>query len=854
MNQLKRIYKLIVVNIVAFICLLFSPNLVIADTIIYGMNAYGSMDVVEINLGLGTHQITGEAAFQNQAIDQDPETGYIYYFEWTDSGDEFAYWDPATATNTIVRAYNPAPQLYAKQMAFSPDGTLYILDNDDGLYTIDKHTGDLTFLGYVSGLETGEWSRTGDFAFDPDGRLYVATYQRLYEVDLDTLLATELYSNMLQGQEVWSGLAYCNGILYASNIKLPIEISDIYSIDPATGTVNRLLTTQIVLNDLSSCPSSLQNNTPPVLDPIGDQTISEGEVLEFTLTALDSDGDALTYAASDLPPGSILNPTTGTFIWTPGASDNGEHTILFRVTDDGTPFRSDTEQIRITVNTPSTPGTITLEGEGDTEDTMLISGSYSTSNFGSSDNLYIGSAGISLRSLLKWDLSAIPPGSTIISAEMSLYSYQNHSGGGITINAHRMLQPWVEGSRVNQAGQQDNPPSATWGDYGNGGVWDEPGAGGTADRDSSILSSTTNSGTGWYSWSLTSAIQHWMDGDWDNDGLILVSDNEGANNLKIFRTSEYADVSLRPKLVIEYQELPVENRPPVLNPMEPMIVDEGDLIEFTVTASDVDGDALTYSASDLPAGALFNPETQTFSWTPGPGDLGLHVVQFQVTDDGIPFLSDSGQINITVNPQSTSVTITLEGSGDTEDTMLIGGSYSSSNFGASNNLYIGSAGFALRGLLKWDLSVIPPGSTIVSAEMSLYSYQNYSGGGITINAHRMLQPWVEGSQVDQAGQQDSPPSATWVDYGNSGLWDEPGAGGTADRDSSILSSTTNSGTGWYSWSLTSTIQHWVDGDWDNNGLVLLSDDESSNNLKIFRTSEYTNASFRPSLTIEYIQP
>ena len=108
------------------------------------------------------------------------------------TGDEFAYWDPATGTNTIVRTYDPTPQLYAKQMAFSPEGTRYILDNDDKLYTIDKYTGNLTFMGIVTGLESGDRGRTGDLAFDPDGRLYVVTYRNLYELDFDTLTTTML--------------------------------------------------------------------------------------------------------------------------------------------------------------------------------------------------------------------------------------------------------------------------------------------------------------------------------------------------------------------------------------------------------------------------------------------------------------------------------------------------------------------------------------------------------------------------------------------------------------------------------------------------------------------------------------
>jgi len=94
------------------------------------------------------------------------------------------------------------------------------------------------------------------------------------------------------------------------------------------------------------------------------------------------------------------------------------------------------------------------------------------------------------------------------------------------------------------------------------------------------------------------------------------------------------------------------NRPPVLNTIGAKSVDEGSLLEFTITASDPDGDTLTYSASNLPTGASFDPATQTFSWTPGYGDTGNHDVLFAITDDSTPPLSDSETVTITVVPES----------------------------------------------------------------------------------------------------------------------------------------------------------------------------------------------------------
>jgi hypothetical protein len=90
---------------------------------------------------------------------------------------------------------------------------------------------------------------------------------------------------------------------------------------------------------------------------------------------------------------------------------------------------------------------------------------------------------------------------------------------------------------------------------------------------------------------------------------------------------------------------PPPNRAPVLEPIGDKTVDEGQLLQFAVSASDPDGDPLTYSASNLPQGASF--DNQTFAWTPDYEQAGIyHNIHFQVSDGS---LSDSEDITITVN-------------------------------------------------------------------------------------------------------------------------------------------------------------------------------------------------------------
>jgi tripartite motif-containing protein 71 len=90
------------------------------------------------------------------------------------------------------------------------------------------------------------------------------------------------------------------------------------------------------------------------------------------------------------------------------------------------------------------------------------------------------------------------------------------------------------------------------------------------------------------------------------------------------------------------------NRPPVMATIGNKTVDEDKTLEFTISATDPDENevALSFAASNIPAGAAFNPATRTFSWTPGYDQAGEYTVVFTVTDSG--GLSDSETVTIAV--------------------------------------------------------------------------------------------------------------------------------------------------------------------------------------------------------------
>jgi hypothetical protein len=87
------------------------------------------------------------------------------------------------------------------------------------------------------------------------------------------------------------------------------------------------------------------------------------------------------------------------------------------------------------------------------------------------------------------------------------------------------------------------------------------------------------------------------------------------------------------------------NHAPVLNPIGNKTVKIKSNLRFTINATDLDGDKLTYSVQNLPINATFNPATRIFSWTPSANQVGTYNVRFDVSDGT---LKDSKTISIGV--------------------------------------------------------------------------------------------------------------------------------------------------------------------------------------------------------------
>ncbi|MBU1004679.1 MAG: PKD domain-containing protein, partial [Nanoarchaeota archaeon] len=123
--------------------------------------------------------------------------------------------------------------------------------------------------------------------------------------------------------------------------------------------------------------------------------------------------------------------------------------------------------------------------------------------------------------------------------------------------------------------------------------------------------------------------------------FIPTNSDVGAYDVEIICSDGAANASDRFTLTVQNV-----NDAPVLDFIGDKTVNENQLLQFVISATDVDNFTLIYSALNLPAGAIFNPATRIFSWVPDYNQSGIYAVIFNVTDGE---LYDYEAVNIAVS-------------------------------------------------------------------------------------------------------------------------------------------------------------------------------------------------------------
>jgi hypothetical protein len=212
------------------------------------------------------------------------------------------------------------------------------------------------------------------------------------------------------------------------------------------------------------------------------------------------------------------------------------------------------------------------------------------------------------------------------------------------------------------------------------------------------------------------------------------------------------------------------------------------------------------------------------------------------------------QANQPSGPGPMTQTIILKPSQD--NTIYEGGNNSN---GAGDYLFAGrtgeiTQGVIRRGLVQFDMSSIPPASTIITASLTM-TMSKAQGGTHNFTIHRTTAAWGEGSSDagprGGEGATATVNDATWMhSFFNMQFWTTPGG----DFDSTVTAVTAVSGNGPYTWQssqLVADIQQWSNRPSDNNGWTLRGDETVLFSAKRFNSREFSTSG-GPQLRVEYI--
>ena len=169
-----------------------------------------------------------------------------------------------------------------------------------------------------------------------------------------------------------------------------------------------------------------------------------------------------------------------------------------------------------------------------------------------------------------------------------------------------------------------------------------------------------------------------------------------------------------------------------------------------------------------------------------------------------------------------------------EDTFINSGD-PGNNAGATGWFDAGTdgTGGVRRGLLRFDLSGIPAGSTITSATVQLTVVKVPASSPVnsTFDLFRLLASWNEGTKTGNSGAPATAGEATWnARMQGTANWTAPGAKSDAAATASASTAVGSAENAKYSWSgpgLVADVQLWVNNPSQNFGWLLTSRAETS---------------------------
>lgn len=209
-----------------------------------------------------------------------------------------------------------------------------------------------------------------------------------------------------------------------------------------------------------------------------------------------------------------------------------------------------------------------LDGYAGCQDTYLYSGNPVPDrnadfiNFGGCPDLGVGFYAMESRTLIKFDLSALPKGATVVKAILKL---RLQVGSPLELKACRVLKSWSQGIGIGdlydkQRGTIRNGecswvkrvhPDTPWGAPGCGKAGEDYDAKAVNSECKAAKNPRQSIEKAWVTWDVTEFAASWIKDSVSNQGVIIFGNenNPRAN----FRSSEFEDPIYRPKLIVVFK-------------------------------------------------------------------------------------------------------------------------------------------------------------------------------------------------------------------------------------------------------------------------------------------------------------
>jgi hypothetical protein len=672
----------------------------------------------------------------------------------------------------------------------------------------------------------------GDRAADPVAVQTVSAINTWYEFDLTALVSDWCdqpwtnYGVILRGLGQLSlvyHLASSNHPTIAYRPQLVVDYATpdggipILPVLPDTPTPTASLT-PTMLPTATATPTStprpiatLTCTTTPTVSPTSTRTPTGTAAPTITPSHTPTRSITLTATPSRTPSPAATNTLTA--MCTPTFTPYPTNTLAGTAVPTSTPTRTPTKTPTVLL-----PGhTIVVlqqgvRGYAGSKDTYLAAFT-PAGNYGVQANLMVKNDS-AYEGLLRFDLSSIPAGSSIYRATLALYAYNCDKNAAMEVQLYRLLRGWVE-------------TQANWTRAATGIPWGVPGANNTAtDREAEpVAVQNVFANNTWYDFDVTDLVADWHADPQRNYGIILRGYGQ-LSQVYHFASANHSNISLRPQLVVDYVA------PDITTTAMPLRTPTRTASATSIPTPSSIG---TATPSRTPTAAVSPSRTPTGrpTWTPTPRPTPTSTPLLTPTPICTPTLLPGGHNVVTLQQGVQGYT----GTSDTYITLFA----PSSNYSAQANLVVKNDG-AYEGLLRFDLSSIPPGSVINQATLRLYAYYRDKNATMDVQVYPLLHDWADAE-------------ANWSRATVDIAWGVAGANDiNADRAAApVATQSVSAVSAWYNFDITDLVQEWCADPLSNYGVVLRGYGQLSL-VYHFASANHSTVSLRPQLVVDYTAP